>query len=43
MEPDEAIELTNTIENIEAIIFYFEDDEIKDIRSDGSDEYLIKE
>jgi len=43
MEPDEAIELTNTIGNIEAIIFYFEDDEIKDIRSDGSDEYLIKE
>ncbi|NQV17737.1 MAG: FAD:protein FMN transferase [Armatimonadetes bacterium] len=43
MEPDDAIELTNTIENIEAIIFYFEDDEIVNLKSNGLKEYLIKD
>ena len=43
MEPDKAIELTNTSKNIEAIIYYFEDEEIVNVKSDGLDEYLIKE
>jgi len=43
MEPDKAIELTNIIKNIEAIIYYFEDDEIVNIKSDGLDKYLIKD
>lgn len=42
MKQDEAIELVNTIENMEAVIYYFKDDKIVNVKSDGLDEYLIK-
>ncbi len=43
MEPDKAIVLVNTIKDMESIIYYFKNDEIVNIKSDGLDEYLIKE
>ncbi len=41
MKPVEAIELINKVENVEAIIFYFKNDKIVNIKSNGIGNYLV--